>query len=300
MAGREEMDYVYSLIDTIFRLSLGDTGDFSGAMYNGDFSLSLEQAQEKKHRFIAENLRIGKGTKVLDMGCGWGPLLQYLKGLGAKATGVTLSTGQAESCRKSGLEVAIMDCRTITPETFGRFDAVASLGAFEHFCSVEEWQAGKQDAIYDGFFRTVADLLPVGGRLYLQTMVFGKNMIDYTDIDIRAKRDSTPYILANMRRQFPGSWLPYGDEQIERNAGPYFRTVFKSSGRLDYIETIRQWGRHYRSFNPRKYALYLSLVPRWIVSRQLRQRLSRDQLRSNILCFEREVLDHYRLVFEKR
>jgi cyclopropane-fatty-acyl-phospholipid synthase len=299
MAGREEMDYVYSLIDTIFRLSLGETGDFSGAMYNGDFSLSLDEAQEKKHRFIAENLRIGKGTKVLDMGCGWGPLLAYLKGLGAKGIGLTLSSGQAESCRRSGLEVAIMDCRTITPKTFGRFDAVASLGAFEHFCSVEEWQQGRQDAIYDGFFRTVADLLPAGGRLYLQTMVFGRNMIDYKDVDIRAERDSTPYILASMKRQFPGSWLPYGDEQIERNARPYFRTFFKSSGRLDYIETIRQWGKHYRSFNLRKYAFYLSLVPRWIGSHRLRERLSRDQLRSNILCFEREVLDHYRLVFEK-
>jgi cyclopropane-fatty-acyl-phospholipid synthase len=299
MAGREEMDYVYSLIDTIFRLSLGETGDFSGAMYNGDFSLSLDEAQEKKHRFIAENLRIGKGTKVLDMGCGWGPLLQYLRGLGAKAIGLTLSSGQAESCRRSGLEVAIMDCRTITPQTFGGFDAVASLGAFEHFCSVEEWQAGKQDAIYKGFFRTVADLLPPGGRLYLQTMVFGRNMIDYKDIDIRADRDSTPYILANMRRQFPGSWLPYGDGQIEKNARPYFRTLFKSSGRLDYIETIRQWGKRYRKFDLKKYAFYLSLVPRWIASSSLRQRLSRDQLRSNILCFQREVLDHYRLVFEK-
>ena len=299
MAGKEEMDYIYSLIDTIFRLSLGETGDFSGAMYNGDFALTLEQAQEKKHRFIAENLRIGKGSKVLDMGCGWGPLLRYLTDLGAQAKGVTLSSGQAASCRKARLDVEIVDCRTITPRTFGRFDAVASLGAFEHFCSVEEWQAGKQDAVYDGFFRTVADLLPVGGRLYLQTMVFGRNMIDYEQIDIHAPRDSTPYILASMRRQFPGSWLPFGDAQIERNAAPYFRTLFKSSGRLDYIETIKQWGRHYRSFDLRKYAFYLSLVPRWIASPTLRERLSRDQLRSNILCFQREVLDHYRLVFEK-
>ncbi len=38
MAGREEMDYVYSLIDRIFRLSIGETGDFSGAMYDGDLA----------------------------------------------------------------------------------------------------------------------------------------------------------------------------------------------------------------------------------------------------------------------
>jgi cyclopropane-fatty-acyl-phospholipid synthase len=187
----------------------------------------------------------------------------------------------------------------MTPETFGSFDAVVSLGAFEHFCSEEEWRAGRQDEIYGAFFRAAAALLPVGGRMYLQTMVFGRNSGDPGRLDIRAPRDSAPYNLAVMRRQFPGSWLPFGDEQIERNARPFFRTVFKSSGRLDYVETIRQWGRRYRRFTARKYAFYASLIPRLLVNRSLRQRLSRDQLRANILCFQQEVLDHYRIVFEK-
>jgi len=299
MAGREEMDYIYSLIDRIFRLSLGETGDFSGAMYDGDFGLSLEQAQDRKHRFVADMLHIGQGTKVLDMGCGWGPMLAFLRDNGARGVGVTLSHGQLESCRKAGFDVALCDCRTMTPEIFGTFEAVVSLGAFEHFCSVEEWRAGKQEAIYIDFFRTVAALLPAGGRFYLQTMVFGSNMIAEDSIDIHAPRDSTPYILAVMRRQFPGSWLPFGDGQIERCARPHLRTVFKSSGRLDYIETIKQWGVRYRRFEPRKYAFYLSLIPHYLFSRELRQRLSRDQLRANILCFERQVLDHFRIVFEK-
>jgi cyclopropane-fatty-acyl-phospholipid synthase len=299
MAGQQDMEYTYSLIDEIFRLSIGEEGDFSGAMYNGNFSMSLEQAQEKKHRFIAEMLNITEGAKVLDMGCGWGPLLRFLGARGAKAKGLTLSSAQAAACARAGLDVAIKDCRTIRPETFGQFDAVTSLGAFEHFCSIDEWQKGRQDAIYGSFFHTVADLLPVGGRLFLQTMVFGRNMIDHSRIDINAERGSTPYAVAVMRRQFPGSWLPFGSEQVERCARPFFRTIFKSSGRLDYIETIRQWSRRYRSFDLRKYGFYLSLLPRYLSDRALRQRLSRDQLRSNIICFEREVLDHFRFVFEK-
>jgi cyclopropane-fatty-acyl-phospholipid synthase len=299
VAGVKEIDYIYTLIDRIFRLSLGETGDFSGAMYDGDFGLSLEQAQDRKHRFIADMLGIRRGTRVLDMGCGWGPMLAFLRDQGARGVGVTLSSGQLESCRKAGFEVALHDCRTLTPQTLGTFDAVISLGAFEHFCSVEDWRAGKQEAIYADFFRTAASLLPAGGRLYLQTMVFGSAMIGEESIDLHAPRDSTPHILAVMRRQFPGSWLPYGDAQVERCASPSFRTVFKSSGRLDYIETIRQWGLRYRRFTPRKYAFYLSLVPRYLVSRELRQRLSRDQLRANTLCFQRQVLDHFRIVFEK-
>jgi len=58
-------------------------------------------------------------------------------------------------------------------------------------------------------------------------------------------------------------------------------------------------GSKYRSFNLRKYAFYLSLVPRYLSDHELRQRLSRDQLRANIECFKREGLDHYRIVFEK-
>lgn len=203
MASRQEMEYTYSLMDQIFRLSIGERGDFSGAMYDGDFSLSLEEAQDKKHRFIADMLKVRKGTRILDMGCGWGPLLAFFSDVGAEAKGLTLSGAQAASCRRAGFDVEIMDCRAIRPETFGQFDAITSVGAFEHFCSVEEWQQGKQDAIYGSFFRTVADLLPVGGRLFLQTMVFGRNMIDYPRIDIRAERGSTPYVLAVMRRQFP-------------------------------------------------------------------------------------------------
>ncbi|HAP02014.1 MAG TPA: SAM-dependent methyltransferase, partial [Bacteroidetes bacterium] len=35
-------------------------------------SLTLDQAQEKKYRFVADQLRITKDSKVLDLGCGWG------------------------------------------------------------------------------------------------------------------------------------------------------------------------------------------------------------------------------------
>ena len=190
MASQKDLDYTYSLIDKIFRWSFGEMKDFSGAMYNGDFSMSLEEAQRQKHEFIAESLNIEKGSKVLDMGCGWGPFLKFIKDRGAEGIGVTLSSGQEKACRKNGLDVHLMDCRTIKPETYGTFDAVVSLGAFEHFCSKEKWQAGKQDEVYSNFFKNVSDLLSIGGRFYLQAMVFGKNMIPEEEMDINADKYS--------------------------------------------------------------------------------------------------------------
>src|SRR3954467_7441122 len=78
MADRKDLDFTYSLIDRIFRLSLGELADFSGAKYDGDFSLSLEEAQRRKHEYVAEQIGISSGRRVLDLGCGWGPLLNFV------------------------------------------------------------------------------------------------------------------------------------------------------------------------------------------------------------------------------
>lgn len=299
MAHAQEMDYTYTLFDKIFRWNVGEAGDFSCARYQGDFSLSLEEAQRQKHDFIYDNLRITEQSRVLDMGCGWGPFLAYLRGRGVQGIGVTLSSGQANACRKSGLDVHVMDCRTLTRDAFGGFDAVVSLGAFEHFCSVEDFYEKQQDTIYQNFFSCVHQLLPPGGRFYLQTMVFGKNRIDYDKFDFGANKHSNEYLLAAMERQFPGSWLPFGQEQIAKNASAYFKLASSSSGRLDYVETIRQWGKRYDQRSLRKALKHFTLLPSYLTSRQLRQRLDKDFVRANILCFERELMDHYRIVFEK-
>lgn len=298
MADRDDLEFTYSLIDRIFRLSLGELADFSGAKYDGDFSLSLEEAQRRKHDYVAEQIGIGPGRRVLDLGCGWGPLLASIRARGASGVGVTLSSAQAAACQRHGLDVRVEDARKVTRDRFGDFDAVASLGAFEHFCSPEEHRAGRQDEIYRDLFERVATLVPDGGRFYLQTMVFGRNMIPLERVDISAPRDSDEWYLALMAHQFPGSLLPFGSEQIVSCARPHFRLVSSVSGRLDYIETIRQWRQRFAEPSLRKRLLKLRLVPRWLLSSDFRLAFT-SGVSANSVCFERELLDHYRLVFEK-
>jgi len=298
MADRRDLDFTYSLIDRIFRLSLGEMADFSGAKYDGDFSLTLEEAQRRKHEYVREQIGIAPGRRLLDLGCGWGPLLDFARGQGAQGVGVTLSAAQAKACRRHGLDVHLRDAREVTVQDFGPFDAVASLGAFEHFCSPEDAAAGRQDDIYRRLFANVAGLLPAGGRLYLQTMVFGRNMIPREEITIDAPRDSDAWYLALMGAQFPGSFLPYGSEQVVAAAAPHLRLVASTSGRLDYIETIRQWRARFAARSPRKALLKLRLVPRWLTSADFRLAFT-SGVSANSVCFERELLDHFRLVFEK-
>jgi cyclopropane-fatty-acyl-phospholipid synthase len=217
----------------------------------------------------------------------------------AVSIGPTLSEGQAKACSKNGMTVYVKDCRYVKPADFGLFDAITCIGGLEHFCSVEKWQQGKQESVTHDFFQTLYDLLPPGGRFYMQTMTFSKNMIDFEKFDIKAKKGSAPHVMALMTKEFPGSWLPCGTEMVIRNAEPGFKLISQSSGRLDYIETIVQWKKKFRKFTFRKYVLYLSLIPKFIADPEFKHMVAVFNLSPNRICFEKEIMDHCRLVFEK-
>jgi cyclopropane-fatty-acyl-phospholipid synthase len=282
---------------------MGELADFSAAKYDGDFSLSLAQAQRRKHEYVAEQIGIGPGARLLDLGCGWGALLEFVRKREAAGVGVTLSRAQLAACRRHGLDVHLRDARQLERDWFGGFDAVASLGAFEHFCSPDDFRAGRQDTVYEDLFGRIASVLPKGGRLYLQTMVYGRNMVS-ADEALGALEQLPPahtdaWYLALLSRQFPGSWLPFGSEQVIGCAAPHFELLASSNGRLDYIETIEQWNTRIGRRSLRKSWLKLALVPRWIASADFRLAFA-SGVSANKVCFERELLDHYRLTFQKR
>jgi cyclopropane-fatty-acyl-phospholipid synthase len=86
---------------------------------------------------------------------------------------------------------------------------------------------------------------------------------------------------------------------VIRCAQPHFRPVASSSGRLDYIETISRWNARIGARSLRKALLKLQLLPRWLTSSDFRLAFT-SGVSANQVCFERELLDHHRLVFEKQ
>lgn len=298
---KKEMDFTYTNIDKFIRNSLGENAHFSNAMYDGDYSMTLDQAQKRKYDFVVKELGIKKGSKVLDLGCGWGGFLKYLRDeVGADGLGINLSDGQVEACRKNGLKAELRDARYIKPEDYGTFDAITAFGSFEHVASVKDYLDGNQDSVYDDYFKHVSNLLSKGGRFYMQSMVFEKNMMEFDKIDINAPKDSDSYIFALLLKHNPDSWIAYGHEHIIRVAEPYFKKVFYSDGRLDYIKTNKEWTKLFYKFNLKKYLWFASLIPRLITDKEFRHQLAVLRVRPNRVCFEREIMGHARLIFEKK
>ena len=79
-------------------------------------------------------LESGKNMRVLDVGCGYGQWMAYLRSRGVESVGLTISPAQVEYARAStGLDVRVQDIRTLPSSYDGRFDAVTMLGSLEHF-----------------------------------------------------------------------------------------------------------------------------------------------------------------------
>lgn len=312
MANQAEIEDHYDTLGTLHALRLKDVHegfpDYTCAFFDGDFSKTLKQAQEDKHAWIFEGLGLGqdlRGKRILDIGCGWGPILQAVRKRGGEAVGLTLSSGQVAYCNDKDLDARLMDYKKIKDGELGIFDAVVSIGAFEHFCSVEEFKAGKQEQIYREFFEICAKLLKPGGKLYLQTMTWDKQVPDYEKLSLKAPTHSDEAILARLSKFYPGSWLPAGLEQIKTAAEQTFTFIKTNNGRLDYIETLKRWAacnKNLLSLAVLPVALKagMYLLVKSIFDPDTRAQLMALRYRDQRECFIREIMSHERMFYSKK
>lgn len=98
-----------------------------------DDAKNLEEAQTAKLDLICRKLKLQPGMRVLDIGCGWGSFMGYAaENYGVSAVGVSISTEQIAWAKKRyahlPLEFIFKDYRELNDQ----FDAVVSVGMFEH------------------------------------------------------------------------------------------------------------------------------------------------------------------------
>jgi cyclopropane-fatty-acyl-phospholipid synthase len=131
----------YDVGESFFSLWLDRRLTYSCAYFAEpeDPAADLDAAQEAKLVLICRKLRLQRGQRLLDIGCGWGSLiLLAAERYGVEAIGVTLSERQAAEANRRAAEAGLIDrARAIVRDyrdlaPLGTFDAVASVGMFEH------------------------------------------------------------------------------------------------------------------------------------------------------------------------
>lgn len=218
----------YDLSEDFFRLWIGPELIYSCAMFEG--TRDLAEAQRRKLDYHITAAGAAGAARVLDVGCGWGALLNRLiehAGV-SSAVGLTLSPSQAQWVRqiaRPGVEVREEHWRDHTPAR--RYDAVISIGAFEHFVH-RGLDAARKLAAYRDFFEFCDRVLVSRGRLSLQTIAYGAT-----------PRDVDSFIFD---RIFPESELPLVWEPIAAADGR-FELISLRNDREDYFRTLRIWER---------------------------------------------------------
>ncbi len=224
--------------------------DYTEGMYHDDPSTPYETAQQNQINYVLDQVDVRQGTRVLEIGCGNGTLLDEVRRRGANGVGVTISPEQVALCTRRGLDVRLLNYRDLGEEHFGRYDAVVANGPMEHFVQTEDAAAGRDDAIYTRFFEIchrAIDRASTNRKLINTTIHFVRkpDPRDLLKSPFSHRRNSDAFHYAWLARAF-GGWYPYVG-QLEACAKRLFAPRETIDGTYDYHLTSEEWLRRIKA-----------------------------------------------------
>jgi cyclopropane-fatty-acyl-phospholipid synthase len=253
---RRNIERHYDLSNGLFELFLDESMTYSSALYGGaqaaaeycsdTAALALHDAQLRKIDSILDSAGVREGSRVLEIGSGWGALAMRAAGeRGAHVTTLTLSREQkalaeariAAAGLSDRIEVKLADYREVgPPDGAAGYDAIVSVEMIE----------AVGERYWPQYFETIDRLLAPGGRAAVQTITMAHHRM-------LATRSTYTWIHKYI---FPGGLIPSvpAIEQALRG-----RTRLRLVRRLDfgedYARTLRTWGERFEAHWPAASAL---------------------------------------------
>jgi cyclopropane-fatty-acyl-phospholipid synthase len=211
------IEYRYDVSNDFYALFLDDKYRFYTCAEFESENDTLEVAQEKKAEHIRSLLNLKGDEKILELGCGWGSMLKFLRERGhrGKLTGFTLSNEQLSYVKDTlGLDARLGNFVT-EPFENEAYDRIYSIGAIEHVKPVE----------LEGLYQKIYDALKPGGIAVHQFFSLERE----------------PYPVAAVVGQlfFPGSLLV--KHGVHLKAAEKAGFVVQHDSIHDYRPTLRAW-----------------------------------------------------------
>ncbi len=222
---RSNIEAHYDMSNRLFASFLDETMTYSSAYFE-DRNEPLEDAQARKIDAILDYADVGEGTRLLEIGSGWGSLAIRAAERGASVTSITLSQEQAELAneriKERGLdnlaEVRIVDYRDVE----GQYDAIVSIEMIE--------AVGEE--FWPDYFSTIDRHLAPGGRVAIQAITMSHARMLET-------RNSYGWI---QKYIFPGGLIPSLqaiDDVCRQHTS--LRVSQRRELGLHYAETLHRW-----------------------------------------------------------
>jgi cyclopropane-fatty-acyl-phospholipid synthase len=211
------IEYHYDVSNDFYALFLDSKYRFYTCAEFESENDTLEEAQEKKAEHIRSLLNLKGDEKILELGCGWGSMLKFLRDRGHKGElkGLTLSNEQLSYIKDTlGFDASLQDFVT---QPFGNaaYDRIYSIGAIEHVKPHE----------LEGLYQKMYDALRPGGIAVHQFFSLERE----------------PYPVAAVVGQlfFPGSLLVKHDVHLKAAEKAGF--IVSHDSIHDYRPTLRAW-----------------------------------------------------------